>query len=219
MRSLRVFLNSSPIYHGVSYSADYSHHVLHSSLVLTYNWKFVPFDYFPPISPPQHTALTHTILSCFVTCIWIKSQAGQTQFPQDWPWAGSHGMAPGSWLVMAVPHRLLGDVKFTVDFPPFCTCTQAPVVAGSPCCADRPHLNSVTSNGPFLFPAATPRVLLHIALCPHCLFHRKKKRSHENKFPPPQEPQSCLVDNTFYLASCHCALPTRSSGKTSPLAY
>ena len=32
------------------------YHVVHYTLVLIYNWKFVPFDYFQPITPPQSLA-------------------------------------------------------------------------------------------------------------------------------------------------------------------
>ena len=53
------------------------YHVVHYTSVLIYNWKFVPFDYFQPITPPQSLAsgnhksdLLFYKFAYFFLCFW-----------------------------------------------------------------------------------------------------------------------------------------------------
>ena len=56
MRTLRIY--SQQLSYIAYSSVNYIHHVVHNSpsAYLSYNWEFVPFDYFDPIPHPPPPA-------------------------------------------------------------------------------------------------------------------------------------------------------------------
>lgn len=65
MRTLRIYSQQLSY---ISHSSVSYHHVVHylSSTYLSYYWKFVPFDYLPPILPsPKPSLLVTTHLISF----------------------------------------------------------------------------------------------------------------------------------------------------------